>query len=121
LLPLVLGPPRTVLQHRGIGRRFQPGAQDGLLLRPNAARAPGNRLALQRARLALLYHGAFDRGHRHTKAARGFSHGLTVSHRSHQAFLEVGRIGSHTVMYSTSHAWLCFLQVALEVIKKTFF
>ena len=61
----------------------------------------------------LLYHGAFDRGHRHTKAARGFSHGLTVSHRSHQAFLEVGRIGSHTVMYSTSHAWLCFLQVAL--------
>jgi hypothetical protein len=41
---------------------------------------------LQRAGLALLDHGAFDRGDGDVKAASGFSHGLTVSHRSHQAF-----------------------------------
>ena len=51
--PLVLGPPRTVLQHRGIGRRFQPGAQDGLLLRPNAA-MPADARALLRADAVLL-------------------------------------------------------------------
>jgi hypothetical protein len=45
-----------------------------------------NGLALQRAGLALLHHGAFDGGHRHSKPARGFSHGLTVGHRAHQAF-----------------------------------
>jgi hypothetical protein len=33
-----------------------------------------------------LHHGAFDRGHSNMKAASGFSHGLTLSHRSHQAF-----------------------------------
>ena len=67
---------------------------------PNAARAAGNGLALQRARLARLHHGAFDRSHGDAKAASGFSHGLTVSHRSHQAFFQVGRIGTHTVLYA---------------------
>ncbi len=30
------------------------------------------------------------------KAASGFSHGLTVSHRSYQSFFQVGRIRTHT-------------------------
>ena len=64
--------------------------------RSNAPRTAGNGLALQRAGLALLHHRAFDRGHGDAKAASGFSHGLTLSHRSHQAFFQVGRIGTHT-------------------------
>jgi hypothetical protein len=45
-----------------------------------------------------LHHSAFDRIHRDSKAASGFSHGLTVSHRSHQAFFQVGRIGTHAAV-----------------------
>ena len=85
-----------MLQHGGVGGRLQPRPQRRLLLGSDAARAAGNGLALQRARLALLHHGAFDRSHGDVKAASGFSHGLTVSHRSHQAFFQVGRIGTHT-------------------------
>jgi len=113
LLTILLRPPGAVLQHRGVRSGLQPRAQRRLLPGSNAPWIAGNGLALQRARLALVPHRAFDCIHADAKAARGFSHGLTLSHRSHQAFLEVGRIGSHTVMYSTSHAWLCFLQVAL--------
>ena len=85
-LPRLLRPPGAVLQHRRIGGRFQSGAQERVLLATDRAWAPRNRLALQRAGLALLHDRAFDGGHRHSKAARGFSHGLTVGHRSHQAF-----------------------------------
>jgi hypothetical protein len=56
LLPLVLRPPGAVLPHGGIGHRFQPLAQERLLVLANAARAAGNRLALQRAGRALLHH-----------------------------------------------------------------
>ena len=86
LLTGVLRPPSAVLQHRRIGGRFQPGAQARLLFALNGARAARNGLALQRARLALLHDSAFDGGHRHSKPARGFSQGLTVGHRAHQAF-----------------------------------
>jgi hypothetical protein len=81
----MLRPPGTVLEHRGVGSRLQPLAQDRLPLGSNAARAAGNGLALQRARLTLLHDSAFDCGHGNMKAASGFSHGQTVSHRSHQA------------------------------------
>ena len=56
---------------------------------------------------------AFDRGHSHSKAASGYSHGQTVSHRSHQAFFQVGRIGTHTRGTCIIHACPCFSQVAL--------
>jgi hypothetical protein len=75
-----------VLQHGRIGGRFQSGAQNRLLILADAAWAAGNRLTHERAGLALLHHGAFDGRHRHPKAASGFSQGLTLSHRSHQAF-----------------------------------
>jgi hypothetical protein len=101
LLPLVLGPPRTVLQHRGIGSGLQSRPQRGFLLHTNASWTAGNGLALQRAGLALLYHGAFDGTHGHSKAARGFSHGLTVSHRAHQTFFQVsGRSNRHACLGS---------------------
>jgi hypothetical protein len=44
----------------------------------------------------LLDDGTFDGRHGDVKAASGYSHGLTVGHRSHQAFFQVGRIRSHT-------------------------
>jgi hypothetical protein len=50
---------------------------------------------LERAGLALLDHGAFDRGHGDVEAASGCSHGQTVCHRSYQALFEIGRIGAH--------------------------
>jgi len=90
LLAVLLCPPGAVLQHGGSGGGLQPRPQRGFLLLPDPARTAGNGLALQRARRALLDHGAFDRGHAHAKAARGFSHGLTVGHRAHQAFFQVG-------------------------------
>jgi hypothetical protein len=74
---------------------LEPGPQDPFLLAADRARAAGNRLARERSRLALLHDGPFDGGHRHSEAASGFSHGLTVGHRSHQALFEVGRIGTH--------------------------
>jgi hypothetical protein len=79
-----------VLQHGGSGRRFQAGKQADFLLFADAAWAAGNRFALERAGLTLLDHGALHRGHGTTKAASGFSHGLTLSHRSHQSFFAVG-------------------------------
>src|SRR5262249_19046677 len=93
-LPVVLRPPGAVLQHRGSGRGRQPRPQRRLPLRSTAARVARNGLARQRARLALLPHGAFDRGHSHSKAASGFSPGQTVSHRAHQALFPIGRIGT---------------------------
>ena len=47
-------------------------------------------------RLALLYDRPFHGRHGHAKPARGFSHGLTLGHRAHQAFFQVNRIGTHT-------------------------
>ncbi len=49
-------------------------------------------------------------------AASGFSHGQIVSHRSHQAFFQVGRIGAHADRLRTSCACLFFAQVALGTI-----
>jgi hypothetical protein len=104
----------------GIGCRLRPGAQNRLLVTSNLARAAGNRLALQRANLTQLHHGPFDRGHGHSKAASGFSpclsHGLTRSHRSHQAFFQVGRIGTHAALSCISRACLCLSQSALNVL-----
>jgi hypothetical protein len=60
-----------------------------------------------------LHHGAFDRGHCHPKAASGFSHGQTVSHRSHQALFQIGRIRTQIRLFYTTYACLCFSQVAL--------
>jgi hypothetical protein len=60
-----------------------------------------------------LDHGAFDGRYRHIKAASSFSHGQTVSRRSHQAFFQVGRIGTHTALLSITHDCLRLLQVAL--------
>jgi hypothetical protein len=45
VLPLVLGPPGTVLQHRGIRHRFQPRAQERLVLAADRARAARHRRA----------------------------------------------------------------------------
>jgi tetratricopeptide (TPR) repeat protein len=61
-----------------------------------------------------LDHRPFDGVHRDSKPASGFSHGLTVGHRSHQAFFEVGRIRTHTVLRCISRACLWFAQIALE-------
>jgi hypothetical protein len=104
-----------VLQHRGIGRRLQPGLQDCLLLAAHRARAARNWPTLKRASLALLHHGAFDRGHRYLKAASGFSHGQTVCHRAHQAFFQIRRIATHALLLRTFRAGvcLCFSQVAV--------
>jgi hypothetical protein len=63
--------------------------------------------------VALLDHGAFHRGHCYPKAASGSSQGQTVSHRSHQSFFQVGRIGMHTDLPCTTYACCCFSQVAL--------
>jgi hypothetical protein len=60
-----------------------------------------------------LHHGPFDRGHRHPKAASGFSHGLTVGHRSHQTLFQVNRIRTPTPVLCTSRACLCLPQVAV--------
>jgi hypothetical protein len=79
-----------VLHHGRIWSRFQSGAQQGFLFAPDRAWASRDGLTLQRARLALLHDRAFDGGDRYSKAARGFSHGLTRSHRTHQAFFQVG-------------------------------
>ena len=68
----------------------------------------------QRARLTLLHHGPFDRIHSNFKTASGFSHGLTLSHRSHQSFFQVGRIGTHISLSYTIYACHCFSQVALD-------
>jgi len=116
LLALVLRPPGAVFQHCGVRCRFQPRPQARLLLWPATARAAGNGLARQRARLALLPHGAVDRGHGDVKAASGFSHGQTVSHRSHQSFFQVGRIRTHTWGHSITLACHCFSQVALRSV-----
>jgi len=86
LLAVLLGPPGAVLLQGGIGGRLQPRAQRRLLLPADRTRPARNGLPLQGAGLPLLDHGPFDRGHGNVKAASGFSHGLTVSHRSHQAF-----------------------------------
>jgi hypothetical protein len=116
LLALVLRPPRAVLQHRGVRCRLQPLPQHHLLLESNATRVARNGLTLQRARLALLHDSPFDCGHRHSKAASGFSHGQTLSHRSHQAFFQVGRIRTHISLSHTTCACLCFSQVALSAL-----
>ena len=113
LLPLVLRPPSAVLQHRGIGGGLQAGTQDGLGLAADRARATRDRLARERAGRALLHHRPFDRVHRDSKPASGFSHGLTVGHRSHQAFFQVGRIGTHTRRLRIIRALHISLQVAL--------
>ena len=113
LLAVLLLPPRPVFQHGGIGRRLASRLPLDFLLLAHAARAAGNRLALQRARLTLWDHRTFPRGHRDPKAASGFSQGLTLSHSSHQAFFEVGRIGTQTDLPSTTCACLRLLQVAL--------
>jgi hypothetical protein len=106
-----------MLQHGRIGFGLQPGQQDRLLLAADLARATRDRLARERPRLALLHHRAFHRRHGYPKAARGFSHGLTVGHRAHQAFFEIGRIGSHACLPRTFRAdvCLCFSQVALAL------
>ena len=114
-LAVLLGPPGIVLHHRRIWRGLQPRAQQGVLLRSNAAWAAWNRFRLQRARRALLHDRAFHGRHRDSKSASGFSHGLTVGHRSHQAFFQVGRIGAHIRCHRISHACLRFLQVALNL------
>ncbi|HEV2460689.1 MAG TPA: NB-ARC domain-containing protein, partial [Ktedonobacterales bacterium] len=119
LLAILLGPPGTVLQYCGIGGRLQPCPQRRLLFWANAARTAGNGLARKRARRALLHHGTFDRIHTHSKAASGFSHGLTVGHRSHQSFFQVGRIRTHTCGLCITRACHCFSQVALGGIGKT--
>jgi site-specific DNA recombinase len=64
-----------------------------------------------------LHHGAFHRCDGHLKAASDFSHGQTVCHRSHQAFFQIGRIGTHARLPRTFHARACrsFSQVALEL------
>ncbi len=113
LLAILSCPPSTVLQHGGIGGRLQPRAQRRLPLGTNPAWTARNGLAFQRAGLARLHHGTFHRGDGDIKAASGFSHGLTRSHRSHQAFFQVDRIGTHTWGLCTTHACLCFSQVAL--------
>ncbi len=102
-----------MFQHRGIGRCCEPGTQRHRLLITDQAWAPRNGLALHPASRTLLHDRAFDGRHRHAKAARGFSHGLTVGHRAHQTFFQVGRIGSHRRFPRTFHACLRFLQVAL--------
>ena len=104
LLALVLRPPGTVLLDGRIRLCFQPREEDGLLLVGDLTRAARNGLARERARLALLHHSIFDRVHGHLKTASGFSHGQTVSHRSHQAFFEIGRIGTHGGGHCTTHA-----------------
>jgi hypothetical protein len=113
LLALVLGPPGAVLEQRGLGGGFHARLQDHLLVAPDPAGTARDRLALQRARLPLLDHRPFDGGDRHSKAASGFSHGLTVGHRSHQAFFEAGRIRTHTDLRCISRACLWFAQNAL--------
>ena len=113
LLALVLGPPGAVLEQRGIRGGLQAGLQDRLLVAPDPAGTARDRLALQRARLPFLDHRPFDGRHRDSKPASGFSHGLTVGHRSHQTFFEVGRIGTHTDLRCISRACLWFAQNAL--------
>jgi hypothetical protein len=113
LLTIVLGPPSTVLQYRGVGGCLQSRPQRHLLLRANAPWIAGNGLALQRARLTRLHHGTFHRIHADIKTASGFSHGLTVSHRSYQALFQVGRTRTHTCSLCTIHACPCFSQVAV--------
>src|SRR5262249_25491879 len=112
-LALLLRPPGTVLQHRGVGSSLQPRPQHRLPLGSTAARVARNGFALERARLPLLHHGAFDRGHGDVVAASGFSPGQTVSHRSHQAFFPIGRIGTPIRPLYTTCACLCFSLVAL--------
>jgi hypothetical protein len=75
-----------VLLQGGIGGRLQPRAQHRLLFPADRTRPACNGLPLQGAGFALVHHGSFDRGHGDVKAASGFSHGQTISHRSHQAF-----------------------------------
>jgi len=75
-----------MLLHSGVGGRVQPRAQCRFLFTSDRTRPARNGLPLQGAGLALLDHGPFDRGDGDSKAASGFSHGLTVGHRSHQAF-----------------------------------
>jgi hypothetical protein len=48
------------------------------------------------------------------KATGGFSHGQTVSHRSHQALFQIGRIGTHIPLSYRIYACHCFSQVALN-------
>src|SRR5262249_44828589 len=110
--------PGAVLQHGGIGRRVEPRAQERLLLAPDRARAARDGPALERAGLALADHGALDRGHRDVAAASGLSHGLTLGHRSHQAFFEGGRIGTHAAPPRTTCAWLRFPEVAPRVSRR---
>src|SRR5262249_5169105 len=114
LLAIVLRPPRAVLQHGGVGCGRQPRLQRRLPPGSTAARTARNGLALQRACLALLHDGAFDRRHGHPTAASGFSPGLTVSHRSHQALFPIGRIRTPIRLVYTTPACLCFSQVALS-------
>ena len=110
LLPVVLGPPGAVLQYRGHPAPL-PAARRIASCSPRIARGrPGIGLRA-RARLTLLHDGALHRGHRHPTAASGCSQGLTVRHRSHQAFFQVGRIGTHAPLPSTFHACLCFRKV----------
>ncbi len=94
----MLRPPSAVLQHGRIRRGVESRQQQRLLLAGDGARAAWNRLAFQGPCLALLDDGPFDGGHGHLKAASGFSHGLTVGHRSHQAFFQIGRIGAHAAL-----------------------
>jgi hypothetical protein len=95
------------------GGRFQPGTQRRVVLTPDRAWAPKDGFALQRAGLALLHDRPFHGRHRDSKPARGFSHGLTLGHRAHQAFFEVGRIGTHTRFPRINRACFRFPQVAL--------
>jgi hypothetical protein len=86
VLAVLLPPPGAVLLQGGIGGRLHPRAQRRLLFPADRTRPAWDGLALQGAGLVLLDHGPFDRGHGHVKAASSFSHGLTLSHCSHQTF-----------------------------------
>jgi hypothetical protein len=103
-----------VLQHGRVRGRFQPGAQKRILRALDGAWAARNGLTLQGTGFALLHDGAFDGGDGYSKTARGFSHGLTVGHRAHQTFFQIGRIGTHGGIPRIIHACLIFSQIALE-------
>ena len=104
LLALVLRPPGAVFLQRGIRRRLQPRQQGCLLVTADRARPARDGLAREGPRLALMDDGTFDGRHGDIKAASGYSHGLTVGHRSHQAFFQVGRIGTRAIGICTSRA-----------------
>ena len=104
LLAGPLRPPGAVLLQRGIRRRLQPRQQGRLLVTADRARPARDGLPREGLRLALLDDGTFDGRHGDVKAASGYSHGLTVGHRSHQAFFQVGRIGTHTGLHCTTYA-----------------